>query len=63
MDKVAYLIVNNLRSTQEHVALQEIVASQNLHVEIRGGSLPEVHSQRFTPRGSLPEFHSQRFTP
>ena len=49
MDKVAYLIVNNLRSTQEHVALQEIVASQNLHVEIRGGSLPEVHSQRFTP--------------
>ena len=35
MVKVAYLIVKNLRSTQELVALQSIVASQHLHVEIR----------------------------
>ena len=35
MVKVAYLIVKSLRSTQALGALQSIVASQHLHVEIR----------------------------
>ena len=75
MVKVAYLIVKNLRSTQELVALQSIVASQHLHVEIRyqrtlafitnrqAISVKFLHDVHSFQRRTLPEVHSPRVAP